>query len=58
MGDAPERSTEFETMSDVPAGRAEELPGGYPYARGPYASMHRSKPWTMRMGAVTEAPVL
>src|SRR5205085_2143577 len=28
-----------------------ERPGLYPYTRGPYASMHRSKLWTMRMFA-------
>ena len=28
-----------------------EFPGGYPYTRGPYASMYRSKLWTMRMFA-------
>src|SRR5437588_13068275 len=28
-----------------------EQPGLYPYTRGPYASMYRSKLWTMRMFA-------
>src|SRR6478672_7783400 len=28
-----------------------EYPGVYPYTRGPYASMYRSKLWTMRMFA-------
>src|SRR5215510_3788329 len=28
-----------------------EYPGAYPYTRGPYASMYRSKLWTMRMFA-------
>lgn len=28
-----------------------EFPGQYPYTRGPYASMYRSKLWTMRMFA-------
>src|SRR3989442_9895600 len=28
-----------------------EHPGAYPYTRGPYASMYRSKLWTMRMFA-------
>ncbi len=28
-----------------------EFPGEYPYTRGPYASMYRSKLWTMRMFA-------
>ena len=30
---------------------AGEFPGQYPYTRGPYASMYRSKLWTMRMFA-------
>jgi methylmalonyl-CoA mutase N-terminal domain/subunit len=45
-----------ETMSGVPIdavyGPADgEFPGQYPYTRGPYASMYRSKLWTMRMFA-------
>ena len=28
-----------------------EFPGQYPYTRGPYASMYRSRLWTMRMFA-------
>ncbi len=32
-------------------GAAVEWPGVYPYTRGPYASMYRSKLWTMRMFA-------
>ena len=28
-----------------------EYPGQYPFTRGPYASMYRSKLWTMRMFA-------
>lgn len=31
--------------------RPGDLPGQYPYTRGPYASMYRSKLWTMRMFA-------
>ena len=58
MSDAPERSSAFETMSGVPVeavygptdGSA-EVPGEYPFTRGPYASMYRSKLWTMRMFA-------
>jgi methylmalonyl-CoA mutase, N-terminal domain len=46
----------FETMSGVPLDPVygpddAEYPGLYPYTRGPYASMYRSKPWTMRMFA-------
>ena len=46
----------FETMSGIELdgvyGPADgEFPGQYPYTRGPYASMYRSKLWTMRMFA-------
>jgi methylmalonyl-CoA mutase N-terminal domain/subunit len=52
------RDREFTTMSGVPLepvygpdnGDA-EYPGVFPYTRGPYASMYRSKLWTMRMFA-------
>ncbi|MFM8856665.1 MAG: methylmalonyl-CoA mutase, partial [Actinomycetota bacterium] len=50
------RSDLFTTMSGVPVdpvyGPADgEFPGVFPYTRGPYASMYRSKLWTMRMFA-------
>jgi methylmalonyl-CoA mutase N-terminal domain/subunit len=54
------RDADFETMSGLPLEPlyAEESvpetvgwPGQFPYTRGPYASMHRSKLWTMRMFA-------
>jgi methylmalonyl-CoA mutase N-terminal domain/subunit len=50
------RDADFETMSGVPVepvyGPDEgELPGVFPYTRGPHASMYRSKLWTMRMFA-------
>ncbi len=59
---APHRDADFETMSGVPlepvygpddAGDADGSvwPGQFPYTRGPYASMYRSKLWTMRMFA-------
>jgi methylmalonyl-CoA mutase N-terminal domain/subunit len=53
---APRRDADFETMSGVPLepvyGPDDALyPGQYPYTRGPYASMYRSKLWTMRMFA-------
>ena len=56
---APLRDADFETMSGLPLepvyGPADdedaEYPGVYPYTRGPYASMYRSKLWTMRMFA-------
>src|SRR5437868_4591218 len=51
-----QRDADFTTMSGVPVepvyGPADaERPGSYPYTRGPYASMYRSKLWTMRMFA-------
>jgi methylmalonyl-CoA mutase, N-terminal domain len=53
---APRRDADFATMSGVDVdpvyGTAgSEYPGEYPYTRGPYASMYRSKLWTMRMFA-------
>jgi methylmalonyl-CoA mutase, N-terminal domain len=54
---APTRSgTDFSTLSGVPLepvyGPADaEHPGVWPYTRGPYASMYRSKLWTMRQFA-------
>jgi methylmalonyl-CoA mutase N-terminal domain/subunit len=60
---ATERDADFGTMSGVPldplygpADGAEPppaigWPGQFPYTRGPYASMYRSNPWTMRMFA-------
>ena len=53
---APSRDVDFETMSGIPLAPVYgpddgEFPGVYPYTRGPYASMYRSKLWTMRMFA-------
>ncbi|MEQ8716763.1 MAG: methylmalonyl-CoA mutase family protein [Acidimicrobiales bacterium] len=48
------RDAEFETMSGVevePVYGEAPFPGQYPYTRGVYASMYRSKLWTMRMFA-------
>ncbi|HSJ91985.1 MAG TPA: methylmalonyl-CoA mutase family protein [Ilumatobacter sp.] len=50
------RDADFQTMSGIPLepvyGPADgEFPGQYPYTRGPYASMYRSRLWTMRMFA-------
>jgi methylmalonyl-CoA mutase, N-terminal domain len=55
-GHAPVRDADFETMSGVPVepvyGPEDgEFPGVEPYTRGPYASMYRSKLWTMRQFA-------
>jgi methylmalonyl-CoA mutase, N-terminal domain len=53
---SPRRPGRFETMSGVPlepvyGPDGAELPGQYPYTRGPYASMYRSRLWTMRQFA-------
>ena len=59
---APERRAQFETLSGLPVKRLygpadiEDLdyledvgfPGRHPYTRGPYPTMYRSRPWTMR----------
>ena len=50
------RDVDFTTMSGVPLEPVYgpddgEFPGQFPYTRGPYASMYRSKLWTMRMFA-------
>jgi 2-hydroxyisobutanoyl-CoA mutase large subunit len=56
----PERKAQFETMSGRPLERVytpehverdredEGLPGEWPYLRGPYPTMYRARPWTMR----------
>jgi methylmalonyl-CoA mutase N-terminal domain/subunit len=53
---APARDADFDTMSGVPVepvyGPDDGVfPGEWPYTRGPYASMYRSKLWTMRLFA-------
>jgi methylmalonyl-CoA mutase N-terminal domain/subunit len=53
---AEPRDADFTTMSGVPVAPVYgpddgEFPGELPYTRGPYASMYRSKLWTMRMFA-------
>src|ERR1700690_4070203 len=53
---SPTRAARFETMSGVPlepvyGPEDAELPGQFPYTRGPYASMYRSRLWTMRQFA-------
>src|SRR4051812_29363112 len=50
------RDADFSTMSGVPVEPVygpedAPFPGQWPYTRGPYASMYRSKLWTMRMFA-------
>ncbi len=53
---SPSRGVPFETMSGIPlqpvyGPDGAELPGQFPYTRGPYASMYRSRLWTMRQFA-------
>ncbi|MCL4290076.1 MAG: methylmalonyl-CoA mutase [Thermoleophilia bacterium] len=38
------------TVADA-AGLETELPGEYPFTRGPYATMYRGRPWTIRQYA-------
>ena len=38
------------TREDV-AGLEPELPGAYPFTRGPYETMYRGRPWTIRQYA-------
>src|SRR5687768_16885589 len=38
------------TADDLPA-EALELPGEFPYTRGPYETMYRGRPWTIRQYA-------
>lgn len=50
------RDTDFTTLSGIPLDPVygpddAGFPGQFPYTRGPYASMYRSKLWTMRMFA-------
>lgn len=57
----PERRTTFQTLGDIPVKRVYTaadvaatpvsdigLPGRYPFTRGPYPTMYRSRLWTMR----------
>ncbi len=58
----PERREKFETLSGLPLERLYGpddiagldhvgeigFPGQYPYTRGPYPTMYRARPWTMR----------
>src|SRR4051812_43055452 len=53
---APARAADFTSLSGVevePVYAPDDgpFPGQFPYTRGPYASMYRSKLWTMRMFA-------
>ena len=39
------------TNNDLPEGINEELPGKYPFTRGPYPTMYTTSPWTIRQYA-------
>jgi methylmalonyl-CoA mutase N-terminal domain/subunit len=59
---ASKRDVDFETMSGIPLDPVygppdAERPGVAPYTRGPYASMYRSRLWSMRMFAGFGTPV-
>ena len=56
FGSSRRRDATFTTMSGIPLQPVYgpddgEFPGQFPFTRGPYASMYRSKLWTMRMFA-------
>ncbi|MFM7685287.1 MAG: methylmalonyl-CoA mutase [Actinomycetota bacterium] len=56
FGSSHRRDATFTTMSGIPLQPVygpddAEFPGQFPFTRGPYASMYRSKLWTMRMFA-------
>src|SRR3954454_15999898 len=49
---AAERETEPGIeVKPVYAPEGAELPGEFPYTRGPYATMYRGRPWTIRQYA-------
>jgi methylmalonyl-CoA mutase N-terminal domain/subunit len=53
---SPVRDCDFETLGGIPLAGCYgpddgPFPGQFPYTRGPYASMYRTKLWTMRMFA-------
>jgi methylmalonyl-CoA mutase N-terminal domain/subunit len=66
---APERDTPFQTLSGIPLEAVYGphnvtvdrdrvgYPGMYPYTRGIYASMYRTRPWTIRQFAGFADPV-
>ena len=56
FGASPIRDADYTTLSGIPLDPVYGpddggFPGQYPYTRGPYSSMYRSKLWTMRMFA-------
>ncbi|MGA1034411.1 MAG: acyl-CoA mutase large subunit family protein [Ilumatobacteraceae bacterium] len=56
FGASPIRDADYTTLSGIPLDPVYGpddggFPGQFPYTRGPYSSMYRSKLWTMRMFA-------
>jgi len=62
----PERKEQFHSIGDIPVQRTYTaadiaqtpledigLPGRYPFTRGPYPTMYRSRNWTMRLGVLS-----
>ena len=39
------------TAADTPLEVLDEVPGVYPFTRGPYATMYCNRPWTIRQYA-------
>ena len=39
------------TIDDLPQNLSDELPGKYPFTRGPYPTMYTQSPWTIRQYA-------
>ncbi|KAJ1728093.1 putative methylmalonyl-CoA mutase, mitochondrial [Coemansia biformis] len=60
-GKDPEATLTWNTLEGIPVkpvytaddtrGMPEEIPGAYPYTRGPYATMYTYRPWTIRQYA-------
>ncbi|KAJ2727459.1 hypothetical protein H4R23_003885, partial [Coemansia sp. Cherry 401B] len=60
-GKDPEATLTWNTLEGIPVkpvytsddvkGQAKEIPGVYPYTRGPYATMYTYRPWTIRQYA-------
>ena len=42
------------TSTDIPNEAGQELPGQFPFTRGPYPTMYANRPWTIRQYAGDE----
>lgn len=47
----PARSHQSPFLPDMSVAAVVQLPGVYPYTRGPYATMYTARPWTIRQYA-------